>query len=97
MPDPIMEFAGPHTELFADYVRYKRAMGYSIPSSYQTVLRDISKALAGLQPNSAVVDKRAAELIAARRDGEAVSTQCKRIAITRRPTSSGTRATSSRG
>ncbi len=83
MPDPIMEFAGPHAELFADYVRYKRAMGYSIPSSYQTVLRDISKALADLPPNSAVVDKRAAELIAARRDGEAVSTQCKRIAITR--------------
>lgn len=83
MLDPIMEFAGPHAELFADYVRYKRALGYSIPSSYQTVLRDLSRVLAGLPPSSAIVDKRAAELIAARRDGERVSTQCKRIAITR--------------
>ena len=83
MLDPIMEFAGPHAGLFADYVRYKRAMGYSIPSSYQTVLRDLSRVLAGLPPSSAIVDKHAAELIAARRSGESVSTQCKRIAIAR--------------
>ena len=40
-----MEFAGPHAALFADYVRYKRALGYAIPSSYQTVLRDMSRVL----------------------------------------------------
>lgn len=83
MNDPIMEFAGPRADLFADYVRYKRALGYSIPSSYQTVLRDVSRVLASLPPSDAVVDKRAAELIAARRDGESIPTQCKRIAITR--------------
>lgn len=83
MLDPIMEFAGPHAELFAGYVRYKRAMGYSIPSSYQTVLRDVSRVLANLPTSSAVIDKRAAELIAARRGSECVSTQCKRITITR--------------
>ena len=83
MDDEIMEFAGPHAALFADYVRYKRALGYSIPSSYQTVLRDLSKVLASLPPSSAIVDKHAAEFIATRRSGESISTQCKRIAITR--------------
>ena len=83
MDDEIMEFAGPHAALFADYVRYKRALGYAIPSSYQTVLRDMSRVLASLPPIDSIVDKRAAELIARRREGESVPTQCKRMAICR--------------
>lgn len=83
MDDEIMEFAGPHAALFADYVRHERALGYAIPSSYQTVLRDMSRVLASLPPIDSIVDKRAAELIARRREGESVPTQCKRMAICR--------------
>ncbi|WP_165249650.1 tyrosine-type recombinase/integrase [Adlercreutzia sp. ZJ141] len=83
MHDPIMEFTGPYASLFVDYVRYKRTLGYSIPKSYQSVLRDISRMLAGLPQSASVVDKQAAELIATRKDGESIPNQCKRIAIIR--------------
>lgn len=85
MDDEIMELAGPHAAPFADYVRHERALGHAIPSSYQTVPRDMSRVLASLPPIGSIVDRRAAELIARRREGEPVPTRCKRMAICRQP------------
>ena len=79
----IMEFSGPHAELFRDYVVYKRTLGYSIGYGYQAVLRDISRHLADLPQRACVIGKSAAERIAERRGGESVSYQCKRITILR--------------
>ena len=65
------------------YVRYKRSLGYSIPLSYQYVLRDVSELLLEWGPTPEVLGRAAAERLSARRPAESVSTQCKRIAIVR--------------
>lgn len=82
MPDLIM-FPGPHGHLFTGYVRYKRSLGYSISLSYQYVLREIARFLDGAPPDPIVVSRIASEELTARKPGESVSSQCKRIAILR--------------
>lgn len=81
--DDIIAFPGPHDELFTGYVRFKRALGYAIPISYQYVLRDIARCIAAAGPEPGIVSRAAMEELAARRSGEAAPTQCKRIAILR--------------
>jgi integrase len=76
-------FAPPNGDLFEGYVRYKRSLGYSIPLSYQYVLRDVSELLLEWGPTPEVLGRAAAEDLSARRPGESVTTQCKRIAIVR--------------
>ena len=76
-------FAPPNGDLFEGYVRYKRSLGYSIPLSYQYVLRDVSELLLEWGPTPEVLCRAAAERLSARRAGESVATQCKRIAIVR--------------
>ncbi|MEW1976749.1 MULTISPECIES: tyrosine-type recombinase/integrase [Actinomycetes] len=79
----IVAFPGPHADLFTGYVRFKRALGYAIPVSYQYVLRDIARCIATGQPEPGVVSRAAMEHLTARRPGEAAPTQCKRITILR--------------
>ncbi|SEO16281.1 tyrosine-type recombinase/integrase [Cryobacterium luteum] len=79
----ILVFAGPHGELFTGYVRYKRSLGYSISTGYQYVLREIARFIADYPVDPDVVSRVAVEKLTSRKPGEAVSTQCKRIAILR--------------
>lgn len=81
--DDIIVFPGLHGGLFAGYVRFKRSLGYAIPVSYQYVLRDIARFIAAGQPEPGIISRAAMEELTARRPREAVSTQCKRIAILR--------------
>ena len=83
MAAEMCKFAPPHEALFEGYVRYKRSLGYSIPLSYQYVLRDVSVLLLEWGPTPEVLGRAAAERLSARRRGESVATQCKRIAIVR--------------
>ena len=82
MDDDVV-FPGPRGELFARYVGYKRSLGYSISQSYQFVLREIARSIAEAAPAPEMVSRSASEKLIARKPGEAVSTQCKRIAILR--------------
>lgn len=79
----IVWFPGRHGELFTRYVGYKRSLGYSISLSYQYVLREIARFIDGTRPDPDVISRFTAEKLTARKPGEAVSTQCKRIAILR--------------
>ena len=81
--DDIIVFPGPHSELFTGYARYKRSLGYSISTGYQYVLREIARFIADYPPDPDVVSRVAMEKLTGRKPGEAVSTQCKRIAILR--------------
>jgi len=81
--DRMLCFDGMYSELFIGYIRYKRAIGYAIPVSYQYVLRDIARFLATRPPVSEVVPKHYAEEYMLRRDGESIANQCKRITILR--------------
>lgn len=81
--DDILVFPGPHGELFTGYVSYKRSLGYAIPVSYQYVLREIARFIAARQADPEIVSRAAVEELTARKPDEAVSTQCKRIAILR--------------
>lgn len=81
--DKIIAFPGAHGELFTGYVRYKRSLGYSIPVSYQYVLREIARFLAMDPVEPGVVSRAAVEELTARKPDEAVRSQCKRIAILR--------------
>lgn len=81
--DKIIAFPGAHGELFTGYVRYKRSLGYTIPVSYQYVLREIARFLDSGPAESNVVCRAAVEELTARKPNEAVPTQCKRIAILR--------------
>lgn len=83
MAAEMCKFAPPNEALFEGYVRYKRSLGYSIPLSYQYVLRDVSELLLEWGPTPEVLGRAAAERLSARRQGESVATQCKRIAIVR--------------
>lgn len=79
----IIAFPGPNGSLFTGYVRFKRSLGYVIPISYQYVLRHIARFIAGRPPEPGIVSRAAIEHLTSRRPGEAVTTQCKRIAILR--------------
>lgn len=81
--DDIVVFPGPHGELFTGYVSYKRSLGYAISAGYQYVLREIARFIADCQVDPEIVSRIAVETLTARKPGEAVSTQCKRIAILR--------------
>lgn len=81
--DDIIAFPGPGGSLFTGYVRFKRSLGYAIPVSYQYVLRDIARFIAGRQPEPGIISRAAMEELTARRTGEAAPTQCKRITILR--------------
>ncbi|NVM98494.1 tyrosine-type recombinase/integrase [Arthrobacter sp. SDTb3-6] len=81
--DDIIVFPGPHGELFTGYVRYKRSLGYSIATGYQYVLREIARFIADYPVDSGIVSRVAMEKLTGRKPGEAVSNQCKRIAILR--------------
>lgn len=82
--DDILLFPGPHSELFTGYVRYKRSLGYSISNDgYQGVLREIARFIADCPADPGIVSRAAMEELTGRKPGEAVSTQCKRIAILR--------------
>lgn len=81
--DDIILFPGPHGGLFTGYVLYKRSLGYTIPISYQYVLREIARFLAARETDPGVVSRSAMEELTVRKLGEAVSTQCRRIAILR--------------
>jgi integrase/recombinase XerD len=81
--DDIIMFPGPHGELFTGYVRYKRSLGFAIPISYQYVLREIARFLSASPVDPDIVSRVAVETLTARKPSEAVSTQCKRIAIMR--------------
>lgn len=79
----IVEFPAPHGALFTRYVSYKRSLGYSISLGYQYVLREIARLIVGAQPDPDVISRSTAEKLTARKPNEAISTQCKRIAILR--------------
>lgn len=81
--DDIIVFPSPHSELFTGYVSYKRSLGYSISTSYQYVLREIARFIADYSAGTEIVSRAAMERLTARKPSEAVSTQCKRIAILR--------------
>ena len=81
--DEVLVFPGPQGGLFAEYVRFKRSLGYSISVSYQYVLREIARYIAAGQPDADIVSRACAEELTAKRPQEATSTQCKRIAILR--------------
>ena len=81
--DDIIVFPGPHGDLFTGYVNYKRSLGYAISPGYQYVLREIARFLAAGPSDPAIVSRAAMEELTARKPGEAVSTQCKRITILR--------------
>ena len=81
--DNIIAFPGPNGDLFTGYVRFKRALGYAIPVSYQYLLRDIARFIAVGQPEPGIISRAAMEELTGRRPHEAVPTQCKRIAILR--------------
>lgn len=82
--DDILLFAGAHGELFTGYVRYKRSLGYSISyNGYQSVLQEISRLIASYPADPDIVSRTVMEELTGRKPGEAVSTQCKRIAILR--------------
>lgn len=81
--DDIIAFPGPDGDLFTDYVRYKRSLGYAISTSYQYVLRQIARFIADDRRDGDVVSRVVVDELVARKPGEAVSTQCKRIAILR--------------
>lgn len=81
--DDIIAFPGPRGGLFTGYVQFKRSLGYAIAVSYQYVLRDIARFIAGRQPEAGIISRAAMEELTARRPGEAAPTQCKRIAILR--------------
>ncbi|GAA2047081.1 tyrosine-type recombinase/integrase [Yaniella flava] len=81
--DNIIAFPGQHSELFTGYVHYKRSLGYAIPVSYQYVLRQIARFLAKEPRDPNIISRTAVEKLTVRKPGEAVSTQCKRIAILR--------------
>lgn len=79
----IIAFPGPHSDLFADYIRFKRSLGYAIADSYQYVLREIARCIAGRDRDPEIVSAAVAEELTARRPHESTSTQCKRITIVR--------------
>lgn len=82
--DDIIVFPGPHGELFTGYVRYKRSLGYSISyNGYQNVLREIARFISNCPADPDIVSRAAMEELTSRKPGEAVSSQCKRIAILR--------------
>ena len=80
--DSILEFEGERAPLFAEYVRFKRALGYSYGRAYQNDLRDISRVVAR-RPDPEVVGKAAAEELTARRESEKASNHAKRVTILR--------------
>ncbi|MDN5833237.1 MAG: tyrosine-type recombinase/integrase [Brevibacterium sp.] len=79
----IIAFPGPHSDLFADYIRFKRSLGYAIADSYQYVLREIARCIISREPDPEIVSAATAEELTARRPHESTSTQCKRITIVR--------------
>lgn len=81
--DDDVTFPGKNGELFTNYVSYKRSLGYSISLSYQFVLREIARFIAEATADPEIISRVASERLASRKPGEAVSTQCKRIAILR--------------
>lgn len=81
--DEILVFPGPHGGLFVEYVRFKRSLGYAIPTSYQYVLRVIARSIASGPPEADIVSRASVEELTAKRAHEATATQCKRIAILR--------------
>ncbi|KAA0969853.1 tyrosine-type recombinase/integrase [Paeniglutamicibacter gangotriensis] len=63
---------------------YKRSLGYSISKTGdQNVLREIARFIADYPIDPDVVSRAMVDRLTARKPGEAVSTQCKRIAILR--------------
>lgn len=80
---PLTEFEGPYAGLFDDYVAFRTALGFVVPSSTRRTLRHMADYLHTLPLIPEVIDRERADEIAAARDGESDRTRQSRFVVLR--------------
>lgn len=74
---------GISTELCEKFIQYKRGMGQKFPRSNQYNLLNLSRVLNNLEISKPILSKEVVETMAARRLGESLATQVKRVRLLR--------------